>query len=105
MTVKLSSSGLNWRGIVAALISDELQQDYFCALEYFVRMGRKGGKLREKARAANLTDEERSESPHAGPCWPDGRKRSATKPPLRLADTGAVLRLFPLYRYPPPALR
>jgi hypothetical protein len=30
--------------------------------EYFVRMGRKGGKLGGKARAANLTDEERSES-------------------------------------------
>ena len=30
--------------------------------EYFVRMGRKGGKLGGKARAANLTDEERSEA-------------------------------------------
>jgi hypothetical protein len=30
--------------------------------EYFVKMGRKGGKLGGKARAARLTDEERSES-------------------------------------------
>jgi hypothetical protein len=30
--------------------------------EYFVRMGRKGGKLGGKARAARLTEEERSES-------------------------------------------
>jgi hypothetical protein len=30
--------------------------------EYFVRMGRKGGKLGGKARAARLTEEERSAS-------------------------------------------
>jgi hypothetical protein len=30
--------------------------------EYFIRMGRKGGKLGGKARAASLTDEERTES-------------------------------------------
>jgi hypothetical protein len=30
--------------------------------EYFIRMGRKGGKLGGKARAARLTDEERTES-------------------------------------------
>ena len=30
--------------------------------EYFVKMGRKGGKIGGKIRAANLTDEERSEA-------------------------------------------
>lgn len=30
--------------------------------EYFVRMGRKGGKIGGKIRAAKLTDEQRSES-------------------------------------------
>jgi hypothetical protein len=30
-------------------------------LEYFVKMGAKGGKIGGKARAANMTDEQRSE--------------------------------------------
>jgi len=30
--------------------------------EYFIKMGRKGGRIGGKARAAKLTDEERSES-------------------------------------------
>jgi hypothetical protein len=30
-------------------------------LEYFVKMGAKGGRIGGKARAANMTDEERSE--------------------------------------------
>ena len=30
--------------------------------EYFAKMGRKGGRLGGKARAANLTDKERSEA-------------------------------------------
>jgi hypothetical protein len=30
--------------------------------EFFVKMGRKGGKIGGKARAANLTDEQRSEA-------------------------------------------
>jgi hypothetical protein len=32
------------------------------ALEFFVKMGRQGGKLGGPARAANMTDAERSES-------------------------------------------